>query len=127
MCSFSQLFPSEPCLHFSSVPYMPHARHAILLCLITLMTLGEEDKLCNFLDPLSLHLSLAQISPFFMCRCGQRVRSIASRCVRFPKILILKVGINPLTAKPIQVSPSQLLIQYILRHPAYLETVISLT
>jgi len=64
-----------------------------------------------------------------MCQCGQRVRSIASRCVRFPKILILKVGVNPLfqpqTAEPIYVSSSQLLIQYILRYPAYLEAALS--
>jgi hypothetical protein len=64
-----------------------------------------------------------------MCLCGQRVRSISSRFVRFTKILILKVGINPLfqpqTAEQIHVSSWQLIIQYILRYPAYLEAVIS--
>lgn len=76
----------------------------------------------------SLHPPLAQISSFFMCQCGQRVRSIASRCLRFPKILILKVGINPLFQTPeesIHVSPSKLLIQHILRYPAHLEAVVT--
>lgn len=76
----------------------------------------------------SLHPSQAQISSFFMCQCRQRVRSIASRCLRFPKIIILKVDINPLfqpPGEPIHVSPSQLLIQPILIYPAYLGVVIT--
>jgi hypothetical protein len=76
--SFSHQNPA--CISLlSHTCHMP--ANAILLCLITLMTLGEWDKLCNFLNSLfTSPLSNPNISIFLVSVRGKRPFNCESLC-----------------------------------------------